>query len=52
MLLTVVVNSSLSAMFASNVTKFTPLFEILFHVADRILELHLRENITLIAAPP
>ena len=40
-----VVNSTSSAMFHSNVTKFTPLFEILFHVADRILELNHRENI-------
>ena len=42
----------IGAMFDSNVTNFTPSFEILFHVADRLLELYLRENITLIAAPP
>ena len=30
-----VVNSSSSAMFHSNVTKFTPLFEFFFHVPDK-----------------
>ena len=47
--LLVAVNSTSSAMFRSNVAKFTPLFEILFHVVDRILELHLRENITFLS---